>query len=320
MQSKKVEITNCLLLIFAAFLWGVAFVFQSMASNSLGTFSINTFRSFIATLFLLPFMIFSLNKEKKNGIKTNYKFGIIGGAFAGIFLALASIFQQLGVSTTSTSKSGFITAFYIILVPIFSLFLKKKCGNNVYIAIVIALLGLGLLTLNSSFTLEIGDLYLFIGSIFFAFQIMVIDHFSPKTNTYLIMVIQMFISAIVSLPFMLIFETFSLNDFTSALLPLLFLGIVSNGIAYTIQVKTQKVLNPTVASLLMSLESVFSSLSGVIIYTFYQFSEVSQYLNLQQSIGCVVMFIAVILSELPSNWFTIKYRKEKRKNKLNTSS
>ena len=171
MKVKKEELVSFFLLIFASFLWGISFVFQSMASNYLGTFSINTFRSLIAALFLLPIALYSIYKSRKENKPVNYKISIIGGVFAGFFLALASIFQQLGISTTSTSKSGFITAFYIILVPLLSIFFKKKCGNNVYIAIIIALVGLGLLTLNSSFRLEIGDIYLFIGSIFFSLQI-----------------------------------------------------------------------------------------------------------------------------------------------------
>lgn len=313
MFTRKTEISNCLLLVLASFIWGLAFVFQSNASNYLGTFSINTFRSIIATLFLLPITIYSLRKDKKENKQTSIKVSIFGGILAGIFLALASIFQQLGISTTSTSKSGFITAFYIVLVPIFSLFFKKKCGANVYIAIIIALIGLGLLTLNATFNLEIGDFYLFIGSIFFAMQIITIDFVSHKINVFLIMLIQMATSGIVSAPFCMALESFSINDILMALIPLLFLGIFSNGIAYTIQVKAQKVLNPTVASLIMSLESVFSSICGVIIYTFYQFTSVPQYLNLQQTIGCVVMFIAVILSELPSKWFTLSYWKNKRK-------
>ena len=191
MSNKRGFFLNFFLLIFASFLWGISFVFQSMASNSLGTFSINTFRSLIAALFLLPIALFSLYKNKKENKAINYKISIIGGVFAGFFLALASIFQQLGISTTSTSKSGFITAFYIILVPLFSLFFKKKCGKNVYLAIVIALIGLGLLTLNSSFILESGDIYLFIGSIFFSFQIITIDRSSLKANIFLLMLIQM---------------------------------------------------------------------------------------------------------------------------------
>ena len=317
MKVKKEELVSFFLLIFASFLWGISFVFQSMASNHLGTFSINTFRSLIAALFLLPIALYSIYKSRKENKPVNYKISIIGGVFAGFFLALASIFQQLGISTTSTSKSGFITAFYIILVPLLSIFFKKKCGNNVYIAIIIALVGLGLLTLNSSFRLEIGDIYLFIGSIFFSLQILTIDQSSNKANIFLLMLIQMTISGVVTAPF-IVLETISFEAIYNALLPILFLGIASNGVAYTIQVITQKVLNPTVASLLMSLESVFASLTGVIIYTFYEFSDVPQYLNLQQTFGCIVMFIAVTISILPSPRFTIAYWKnQKKKNTKN---
>ena len=315
MKIKSKESLSFVLLLFASFLWGISFVFQSMASNSLGTFSINTFRSLIAFIFLIPFTIYSLIKNRVSINKTTIKYSIIGGVFAGIFLSFATIFQQLGISTTSTSKSGFITAFYIILVPLISLFFKKKCGVNIYIAIVIALVGLGLLTLDSSFKIEIGDLYLLLGAFLFTFQILTIDLTSQRANIFLLMLLQMGVSSIVSAPFIPFYENFTTEGFINALLPLLFLGIFSNGLAYTIQVFTQKYLNPTVASLIMSLESVFASLSGVIIYTFYKFTPVPQYLNTQQTIGCVVMFLAIIISKLPSKWFTISYHKEKKKNK-----
>lgn len=317
MQFEKKQVISFFLLIFASFLWGISFVFQSMASNHLRTFAINTFRSLIAAIFLVPFMIYSIHKNKKNNISLNLKFSIFSGLFAGFFLALANIFQQLGVSTTSTSKSGFITAFYIILVPVVSIFFKKKCSKNVYIAILIALVGLGLLTLDSSFKIELGDIYLFIGSIFFTFQILTIDYASKKSDIFLLMCIQMTTSGLITMPFIAL-EKISFSLIYEALFPLLFLGIASNGLAYTIQVFTQKHLNPTLASLLMSLESVFASLTGVIIYTFYQFSDVPQYLNLQQTFGCVVMFIAVIISILPGKRFTVSYYKERKKNKENT--
>lgn len=317
MQFEKKQVISFFLLIFASFLWGISFVFQSMASNHLGTFAINTFRSLIAAIFLVPFMIYSIHKNKKNNISLNLKFPIFIGLFAGFFLALANIFQQLGVSTTSTSKSGFITAFYIILVPVVSIFFKKKCSKNVYIAILIALVGLGLLTLDSSFKIELGDIYLFIGSIFFTFQILTIDYASKKSDIFLLMCIQMTTSGLITMPFIAL-EEISFSLIYEALFPLLFLGIASNGLAYTIQVFTQKHLNPTLASLLMSLESVFASLTGVIIYTFYQFSDVPQYLNLQQTFGCVVMLIAVIISILPGKRFTVSYYKERKKNKENT--
>ncbi len=317
MQFEKKQVISFFLLIFASFLWGISFVFQSMASNHLGTFAINTFRSLIAAIFLVPFMIYSIHKNKKNNISQNLNFSIFSGLFAGFFLALANIFQQLGVSTTSTSKSGFITAFYIILVPVVSIFFKKKCSKNVYIAILIALVGLGLLTLDSSFKIELGDIYLFIGSIFFTFQILTIDYASKKSDIFLLMCIQMTTSGLITMPFIAL-EEISFSLMYEALFPLLFLGIASNGLAYTIQVFTQKHLNPTLASLLMSLESVFASLTGVIIYTFYQFSDVPQYLNLQQTFGCVVMFIAVIISILPGKRFTVSYYKERKKNKENT--
>ncbi len=302
------KLFHSLMLILAAIIWGIAFVFQSMANKYLGPYSINCFRSLIASIVLIPLTCFSLRKDKKENVKYDCKYPIIGGIVAGIFLVLASVFQQIGLNTASTGKSAFITTFYIVLVPIIALILfKQKCQINCYISIGLALIGLGLLCVTDfSFAISKGDLYLFICALFFACQITCIDRVSSKSNLFLLALIQMLTSFVVSLVLMLIFEKVNLDQIKNSIVPILYLGIGSSGIAYTIQVISQKHINSTLASLLMSLESVFSCISGVIIYTFYIFSDVPQYLSTQQILGCVVMFIAVILSELPSSWFSFK--------------
>ena len=241
---------------------------------------------------------------------------ILAGIISGIFLIIASIVQQIGISTTSTSKSGFITAFYIVLVPIFSFLLfKKKNEINVYISILIAIVGLGFLCLKGDLSIEIGDIYLFIGALFFTFQIIAIDYFSQKVNLITMSMIQMGFASIVSFIFMMIFERDNLDKVVNAIIPLLYLGIFSSGIAYTIQVVSQKHLNPTICSLIMSLESVFSSICGIIIYSFYQFSDIPQYMNINEIIGSILMFIAVIFSQIPLS-LLVKNKKHNQKNTL----
>lgn len=308
---NKSNLSYALLLTLGAFIWGLAFIFQSAASNYIGPCTINAIRFFLATLFLLPFSVISLKKDKKVK-KIDYKACIIGGILGGVFLIIASILQQIGISTTSTSKSGFITAFYIVLVPLFELIIfRKKCGINVYIAILIALIGLGFLCIKGDFSIEIGDFYLFIGALFFAFHIIAVDKFMNNANPIFLSNIQMAVASLISFILMLILESNTMENLLNSLIPILYLGIFSSGVAYTIQVISQKHLNSTVASLIMSLESVFSCLLGVLIYTFYKFTPIPQYLTLNEIIGSIVMFLAIILSEIPEeNFKKIKFIKK----------
>ena len=314
-MTKNTQIKYSLILLLGAFIWGLAFVFQSSCSKYIGQCTVNAFRGIIAVVFLAPFSIVSLIKERKIK-KIDKKATILGGVLSGLFLFGASIFQQIGISTTSTGKSAFITAFYIVLVPIFAyLLFKKKIGFNIIIAIVIAMIGMGLLCFGNDFSLSKGDLFLFIGALLFTAQILTIDYFSPKANLFTFSLIQNAIVGVLSTILMFIFEPPVAENLKNSIISLLFLGLFSSGIAYTIQISTQKYLNPTIASLIMSLESVFSLLCGVIIYKFYKFSDVPQNLTIPEIIGCIVMFIAIILSQLPSSWFEFE---KKKKDKGNT--
>ena len=177
------------------------------------------------------------------------------------------------------------------------------------------MIGMGLLCFGNEFSLSKGDLFLFIGALLFTAQILTIDYFSPKANLFTFSLIQNAIVGVLSTILMVIFEPPVAENLKNSIISLLFLGLFSSGIAYTIQISTQKYLNPTIASLIMSLESVFSLLCGVIIYKFYKFSDVPQNLTIPEIIGCIVMFIAIILSQLPSSWFEFK---KKKKDKGNT--
>lgn len=320
LKTKKEEIGGSLILILVAFLWGVSFVFQSNVTKYMDSYSILYLRSFIGIIALSPFLIFTLLKDRKNNIKRNKKDLILGPLCCGICLFLASLFQQIGLETTSAAKTGFITSLYIILVPIFSLFLKKRCGINVYISVVIAVIGLLFLSLDFSqgFNFTLGDLFVFIGAIFFALQILSVDYFSKRLNIYYLSSFQLLTQGIIALIIALI-KGITITSFTSmftleSTISILFMGIISSAVAYTLQMVGQKYVNPTVSSLILSLESVFSALSAVIIYQFYKFSDVNQNMTIEEIIGSIIVFLAVILSQLPISIFKHKKKDDLKEN------
>ena len=320
LKTKKEEIGGSLILILVAFLWGVSFVFQSNVTKYMDSYSILYLRSFIGIIALSPFLIFTLLKDRKNNIKRNKKDLILGPLCCGICLFLASLFQQIGLETTSAAKTGFITSLYIILVPIFSLFLKKRCGINVYISVVIAVIGLLFLSLDFSqgFSFTLGDLFVFIGAIFFALQILSVDYFSKRLNIYYLSSFQLLTQGIIALIIALI-KGITITSFTSmftleSAISILFMGIISSAVAYTLQMVGQKYVNPTVSSLILSLESVFSALSAVIIYQFYKFSDVNQNMTIEEIIGSIIVFLAVILSQLPISIFKHKKKDDLKEN------
>lgn len=309
MESTKSKLFYSILLLIGSFIWGLAFVFQSSANNYLGPYSITFFRCCIASIILISITIYSLKKQFKEVTedkKDIIKSSIYGGVLSGIFLALASIFQQLGLKGTSTGKGAFMGSTYIVLVPIISfVFFKKKCGINNVIAIIFAVIGLLFLCLdNFSFNngLSKEEIYFLICALCFAFQIINIDCFASKSNLFLLALVQMITCGLICMVMMFIKEKIEFENVKNCIIPILYLGILSSGVAYTIQVVSQKHINSTTASLLMSLESVFSCLCGVIIYTFYKFSDVDQYLTTYQIIGCVFMFIGVVISQINFNF------------------
>ena len=306
----KKEIEGSLILLLAALLWGLTFIFQSQASQYIGPFTLSAFRNIVATLFLLPVMLFSIRKEEKvTKEKFNYKKAIIYGIICGLVYTIASVVQQIGIKNTSTGKAGFITALYLVLVPVFGIFLKKKIGLNIYLSVILSVVGLGLLCLkDGSFSIVTSDLYLLLCAVLFAVHIILIDSFVPHTNGIALSFFQVLTSALVSTIFMLIFEKVDLNSLLNSLVSILYCGVCSSGIGYTLQIIGQKKLNPVIASLIMSLESVFSAVGGAIIYIFYKWTSVNQFLSMQEIIGCVVMFVAVVLSLI--NFDTFKKRRK----------
>ena len=303
-NNTKLQRRNSGLLILTAFIWGIAFVAQSTGGDAVGPYTFNCIRFLVGSLFLVMILpiLDRIRPEQEKQVTTNKKPLIIGGIACGLALCIASNLQQLGIYLgSSVGKAGFLTACYIILVPILGMFFKKKCGWNIWIGVLLTIVGLYLLCMEGSFTLQTSDILLLCCAFMFAIHILVIDHFSPLVDGVRMSCIQFFVAGVLSSIPMFLMETGrsmaelqlwleplgSLNSW----FPILYAGIFSSGIAYTLQIIGQQGVNPTVASLLMSLESVFSVLAGWVL--------LNETMGLRQLSGCAIIFIAVILAQLP---------------------
>ena len=305
MNKQQIPLKNSLILLLTATIWGIAFVAQSEGGDAVGAFTFNATRSLIGSVVLIP-VIFLMNRlnlqndpevSSKDQIVQNGSFFsrnrtlILGGISCGICLCLASNFQQLGIQYTSVGKAGFITACYIVIVPILGLFMKKKCSPFIWIAVVLAVVGLYLLCIKDGFSIGKGDILVLICAVLFSVHILVIDYFSPKVDGVKMSCIQFLVCGILTAIPALIFEHPQLSAFKGAWGSILYAGVMSCGVAYTLQIVGQKNMNPTVASLILSLESCISVLAGWIL--------LGQNLSGQEILGCVVMFGAIVLAQLP---------------------
>ena len=299
---KTNNLKGTLILGLAAFIWGMAFVAQSKVCDTIPTFTISACRSFIAAIFLFVFWKITTFKKKEKFFPKNRnirKKYYLGAFFCGICLTIASNLQQFGISlypknAPAEAHAGFLTALYVILVPIFSVFIRKRVGILVWLGGIMASVGIYLLCFSGGIgNLYIGDLVVFTCSIAFAFHILSVDKYVGITGGIKLSIMQFFIVGVLSLIGTLIFELKSLefSMILDGILPILYLGIMSSGVAYTLQIVGQKYAEPAVASITMSFESVFAVLGGVI------FSSGS--LKINEIIGCTVMFIAIIVAQIP---------------------
>ena len=296
---KKMSLKNITMLFLTAFIWGVAFVAQSVGMNYIGPFTFSCVRSILGGIVLIPCIWFRDRlKMKEEGVtekrtmsEKEKKTLLIGGICCGIALCVASNLQQFGVKYTTVGKAGFITALYIVLVPIFGIFLKKKVGVKVWISVAISVVGLYLLCMTEKLSISKGDFLVLLCAIVFSIHILVIDHFSPLVDGVRMSCIQFWITGILSAIPMFLFEKPSLSAIFAAAVPLLYAGVMSSGVAYTLQIVAQKDADPTVASLILSLESVFSVLAG--------WAVLGQVMSMREICGCVLMFAAIILAQLP---------------------
>lgn len=313
-QVKTHKLRNTFFLFLTAMIWGAAFVAQSVSMDYIGPFTFICLRSVIGGLFLIPVIIvldgirkknqnesanvvssentlYNIETEEKQRLSWKNKQLIEGGIVCGILLFFANCFQQTGIQYTTVGKAGFITTFYIIIVPLIGLFFKKYCGILTWIGVVIALAGLYFLCITQKLTIQRGDAFILCCSVLYAGQILAIDHYNPFVDGVKMSCIQFLTGGVLGAVFMFLFENPSVAMILSAAGPILYTGIMSTGVGYTLQIVGQKGLNPTVAALILSLESVFSALSG---YVFLH-----QVLTTRELIGCVLMFIAIVLAQLP---------------------
>ena len=302
MQKQQIPLKNSLFLLLAAVIWGIAFVAQSVGMDYVGGFTFNAVRSLIGSAVLVPLILIP-GQNNSDSFETSEaaasttsgiqkrKDLIIGGISCGICLCLASNFQQFGIKYTTVGKAGFITACYIVIVPIIGLFLGKKCSKFIWAAVAMALIGLYLLCITDGFSIGKGDLLVLVCAFLFSIHILVIDHFSPKADGVKLSCIQFLTCGILSAIPALILEHPQVSSILAAWQPILYAGVMSCGVAYTLQVIGQKNMNPTVASLILSMESCISVLAGWII--------LGQQLSAKEILGCVIMFAAIILAQLP---------------------
>ena len=313
-QVKTHKLRNTFFLFLTAMIWGAAFVAQSVSMDYIGPFTFICLRSVIGGLFLIPVIIvldgirkknqnesanvvssentlYNIETEEKQRLSWKNKQLIEGGIVCGILLFFANCFQQTGIQYTTVGKAGFITTFYIIIVPLIGLFFKKYCGILTWIGVVIALAGLYFLCITQKLTIQRGDALILCCSVLYAGQILAIDHYNPFVDGVKMSCIQFLTGGVLGAVFMFLFENPSVAMILSAAGPILYTGIMSTGVGYTLQIVGQKGLNPTVAALILSLESVFSALSG---YLFLH-----QVLTTRELIGCALMFIAIVLAQLP---------------------
>ena len=293
---KKTQIRNSLLLLLTAVIWGIAFVAQSAGMDYVGPLTFLCVRSLIGGAALLP-VIWFLERQKSDAQKQEERTPekrrllIKGGILCGLALCFASTFQQYGIQFTTVGKAGFITACYIILVPIAGLFFGKRCGLNIWIGVLLAVGGLYCLCITETLRIGKGDILVLICAFIFSAHILVVDHFSPLVDGVKMACIQFFVCGLVSGVGMLLLEHPAVSDILMAWQSILYAGLLSSGVGYTLQIVGQKGLNPTVASLILSLESVVSVLAGLLI--------LHQTLSGREVLGCVLMFAAIVLAQLP---------------------
>jgi drug/metabolite transporter (DMT)-like permease len=294
---KNVKTLSPFLLLLAAMLWGFAFAAQGAAS-SLGAFTLGVARNVIATLFLIPIIILfdrlsggERRLISRRGIDIN-RTELVGGIICGAILTVASALQQFGINDgTDTGKAGFITALYVVFVPIYALVLKKKAPFNVWIAVAIATVGFYFLCISDTLTVVPSDMLVLGAALLFPIHILAIDRFSPLCDGVRMSMIQFASAAILNLAFVFIFEPRAeIGQVFDSILPVLYLGIASSGVAYTLQIIGQRGVNPAAASVILSLESVFAVLGAAIF--------MGTTLSPREYIGCAIVFAAVILAQL----------------------
>lgn len=286
------KLVNNFLLALTALIWGGAFVAQSVGMDYLGPFTFNSVRCFMGGMVLLPVVFIMRRHKEDTSEEKNRKTLLAGGICCGLALAVASSFQQIGMVYTTAGKAGFITALYILIVPLIRIFFGKKAGIKVWIGVCLAVAGMYFLCMREGFAIAPGDFFVLLCAAAFSVHILVIDYFAPRVDGVSLSCIQFFISGMLCAVPMFLHEKPQIGALMQAWLPLVYAGVLSCGVAYTLQVIAQKNTDPTVASLVLSMESVFSAVTGWMI--------LGERLSGRELFGCLLVFLAVILAQLPA--------------------
>ena len=304
---KRSFVKNIIFPIVAARIWGTAFVAQSVGAEHVPPFAFNAARGVVAVVALsVILLVWNMIKKRRGDVEKpsgGMRSLIIGGICCGVMLSIATNLQQVGLGETDAGKASFITALYIVLVPILGLFLRRRASVTTAVSVAIAVVGLYLLCVGDSFTVQGSDVYVLICAFCFAIHILVIDYFAPKTDGIALSLVQFIVMTLSSAILSAIFEQPTVEGILAALGQILYVGIFSSGVAYTLQILAQKGSDPTVVTLLLSLESVFGALAGAII--------LHEVMSGREYIGCALMLCAVMLAQIPTSvWKKLFAKKE----------
>ena len=286
------SLRGSLLLLLGSVIWGAAFVAQRVGMDHLGPFSFNGIRMLLAGIVLIPVAAF-IDRKKEPGVRPDPKDQRKAGLLCGALLFIASSLQQMGLVTTSAGKAGFITALYVVLVPVAAwLLFRKNPGRVIWLGVVLAVFALWLLCMpaGGGFALQGGDLLVLGCAVAFTGQILCVDYYAPKVSGVKLARDEFLVTGMLSLLIAVFTETITWTGIREALIPLLYAGLMSGAVAYTLQIIGQRDTDPTVASLIMCLESVFATLSGALI--------LGEKMTVRETVGCVLMFVAVVLAQL----------------------
>ncbi len=296
-KQRKDNLVGSFLLMLCAVIWGSSFVAQTTGAEFVGPFTFISMRSLLGAVTLLPVIgITGCIKKKQNDSNKmsaeEKKYLLKGGALCGIVLFFASNLQQLGIDGgTEPGKAAFITALYILLVPIFSLFLGKKIRPLIWPCVIVSIIALYLLCVKEGGKTQFSDLYVLLCAVCYTVHILVIDRVSPRVDGVMLSMLQFLVAGAISSIPMLLFEDVSVENLIKAAPSIAYSGIMSSGVAYTLQILGQQKTEPTIATMIMSLESVFGVLTAMII--------LHQVPTMREAIGCVLMFAAIIVAQLP---------------------
>jgi drug/metabolite transporter (DMT)-like permease len=291
---KNQQLKSNMFLLLTAIIWGFAFVAQKVGAQYVGAFTFNGVRFALGSISLIPLILYFNSKPKEDTEKQRlFVSALPGGAMAGCVLFIGSSLQQVGLSDTSAGKAAFITGLYMVIVPLLGILLKHRIHITTWLGVALAVVGLYFLSITASFSIGKGDLIELVGAVFWAIHILTIDHFVKKVDVLKLSFVQFVTCSILSMSVALIFENITIAGLTQALIPILYGGLGSVGIAYTLQAIGQKHAKPSHAAIILSLESVFAAIGGLLI--------LHEYLGGRAYVGCVLMLAGMLLSQMKSS-------------------